>query len=938
MYIDSDNEAADENMKLSIELKEAKKTLKKNERKIQELNQLLSSHRQYTIYQENLYEMVRKQKAQQDVYMRLVVDNTPNVILVMDQSLTYIWGTPKSLRLLGVQTNSLKERRFCDIFSSIVLDEWIVETSQNLYQALQDGEEMHYRSHTTLAADGKSHYYETHVQPFKDEGGSVIGVMLLLNDVTDLQEALETAERSNQIKSNFLAKMSHEIRTPMNAIIGMTELVLRENVSENARSHTLDIKQAGANLMAIINDILDFSKIESEKLEILSTPYLFSSLVNDVVSIIRMRVIDKPLLFVTNIDPNIPNRLFGDDIRIRQILLNLLNNAYKYCNEGFLSLSIKGEPGEDGTVMLTFDISDSGIGIQEEDIDKLFHDFVQIDATRNRGVEGTGLGLTIAKSLCIAMDGDITVESEFGKGTTFTVTIPQRYEEGESFASLSNPKAFGVLLYEERAVYSDSILYTLERLGVRNALATNGDEFWEALQTAKYPYVFVSSHLYDEAGVTLMDWQRENSGKKGADGESTWPDVQLVLLSEVGKTTIDKRSVTSIDMPMHAASIVNLLEGGTEYKDYDENTEMFAPHFIAPSARVLVVDDINTNLKVVIGLLSPYQMKVDTCLSGEEAISLVRANEYDVVFMDHMMPCMDGVEATQRIRGLEASDERYKQLPVVALTANAISGVKEMFLQNGFHDFLPKPIEMVMLNTILEKWIPKHKQQPYEADERTAQLPAITIEGIDLNVSLRRLGGDFENFFAVLSMFHVDGYEKMNAMNEGLETGDASMYTTHVHALKSALASIGAMELSEKARLLEMAGLNENLEYIMNHNDDFVKSLVSLLHNISYFILKMKNSEYRDKATEQDPFLVQREAAHLRVALERMDMEAIDGSLLRLQKLPTNERISRLVESVSQNILLCEYDKAIAFLMEIHGISAPRESRFRSTPPRHIVS
>ena len=374
------------------------------------------------------------------------------------------------------------------------------------------------------------------------------------------------ANKANKAKTKFLAKMSHEIRTPMNAIVGMAELALRENMTSIVKEYIITVKQAGKNLLSIINDILDFSKIESGKLEIVPSYYLFSSLINDVVSIIKMKIADSGLHFDINIDNNIPNSLFGDETRIRQVLLNVLNNAVKYTKKGFISLSASGEIKE-GTVLLTMEVADSGIGIKPKDLKGLFDEFVQVD----KGFEGTGLGLAITKNLLTAMGGDISVKSEYGKGSTFTVKLPQKISSDELFDSIKNDN------------------------------------------------------------LTIK--------------------------------------------------------------------------FNAPNAKVLVVDDTDANLKVVKGLMQPYKMQVDLCTSGAEAIEMVKANSYDILFMDHMMPEMDGVEATKLIR------ETHTNLPIIALTANAVSGVREMFLANGFNDFLSKPIDTVELNVILEKWLPREKQE-----------------------------------------------------------------------------------------------------------------------------------------------------------------------------------------------------------------------------------
>jgi len=506
--------------------------------------------------------------------------------------------------------------------------------------------------------------------------------------INPLHKAMEELKASSKAKSDFLAKMSHEIRTPMNAVIGMAELALRENMPDIAREYIITIKQAGSNLLSLINDLLDFSKIESGKLEIIPSQYQFSSLIHDVVSIIKMRVVDSNISFVVNIDRNVPNSLFGDETRIRQVLLNVLNNAVKYTKKGFVSFSVNGKIDKD-TAFLTIDVADSGNGIKPEDIEKLFGEFVQIDLAAHKDVEGSGLGLMITKKLVNAMGGDISVQSEYGKGSKFTITLSQKIHSPEPLASIEKPEEKSVLVYEQNKIYVDSIVYTIDSLGVICHKAENDYDLREKLRTKDYAFLFVSYSLLINAKAIIKELESK---------------TQIVVLTEFGKVP-SGINLEILTMPAHTISIANILNGVSDRSSYSTNENASVAQFIAPEASVLIVDDISTNLKVAEGLMLPYKMNIDLRSSGAEAIDAVNEKSYDIVFMDHMMPKMDGIEATKIIR------EKHTELPIIALTANAVVGTKEMFLSNGFNDFLSKPIDTIKLNAILGKWIPKEKQE-----------------------------------------------------------------------------------------------------------------------------------------------------------------------------------------------------------------------------------
>ena len=772
--------------------------------------------------------------------------------------------------------------------------------------------------HIGVVAPVRAYYKDIY-----DEGVTIIilGVLLqftLCFVILRIAAGKMKADERSDRKSNFLANMSHEIRTPMNAIIGFAELALREDIPPAAYEHIFTIKQAGANLLSIINDILDFSKIESGKFEIVPGDYLFSSLLNDVVSVIKMRATYAKLRFVVNVDSNIPNALYGDEVRVRQVLLNLLSNAVKYTDKGFVSLAIDmlypddddddaGGGSKTDSVILKIEVTDSGKGIRDEDVNKLFKDFVQVDKEKNKGVEGTGLGLAIIKSILKAMGGKVTVASEYGKGSTFTVTLPQRFRDSGAHAAVEDKNGKNVLIYERRDLYANSIVRTIRKLGVNCAPVDGETVLDEKVASGSYNFIFTASALYDRTKNIL---QKHNSSAK------------VVLLTEFGDVIADK-NVTVLSMPAYSVTVANVLNGHSDSNHYGAKAESFT-RFIAPDARVLVVDDANTNLRVAEGLLSPYKMRVDTCRSGPDAIEAVRAEHYDIVFMDHMMPGMDGLEATRRIRSIRntamgRNADYYRKLPIIALTANAVAGAREMFLSEGFNDFISKPIDVSKLKNVIDKWMPQElRKSPAEmiasgenGGDDDIDVRKIRIDGVDVEKGLAMSGGKGTHYIRTITMFYEDGFEKIKEIRNCMEIGDMQLYATHVHGLKSASASIGAAAVSEEARALEAACKENNQIYINEHNAKFLMNLEALLHNIGKLLDDIEAMKKKTGGGHADTEVLKTELAKLKTAMDSFDSETIDGATNALIEYEQAEHFGESIKTILQNVLIGEYDEAI---------------------------
>jgi CheY-like chemotaxis protein/HPt (histidine-containing phosphotransfer) domain-containing protein len=574
----------------------------------------------------------------------------------------------------------------------------------------------------------------------------------------------------------------------------------------------------------------------------------------------------------------------------------------KYTKKGFVSFNVSGRVINERTVNLTIEVVDSGRGIRREDMKRLFGEFARFDLAENKGIEGTGLGLAITRNLVKAMGGEISVNSKYGEGSTFTVILPQKFRKRESLASVENPEKASILIYERRKIYSDSIIYAADNLGVCNTHVSTETEFHEEMSKRDYSFIFAEAALYEYVEKMCTEFVSA---------------ARIVLLKEFGEST-DEKNVSILTMPVFSVSVANVINGVPNNFSYNiDNYPLMM--FTAPAASVLIVDDIETNLKVAEGLLQPYNMQITTCLSGADAINTIKSEYFDLVFMDHMMPEMDGIETTARIRSLGIYDPKYLKMPIIALTANAVFGTKEMFLENGFNDFLSKPINTVKLEAILTKWIPKEKQFISEEEngkifvEKKQEMNYdIKISGVDINKGIAMTGGKVEYYLRTLSVFHQDGLDKIKEIKTCLEIGDLPLYVTHVHALKSASASIGASGLSEIARSLEIAGKSGNISFIESNNDRFLYELEILLNNIKHAMPIDVTTEGDESAESMNVESKKDDLQSLKEALNEMDTIAADKIINDLLSASHEATIKETLKQIEKHILMCDYEDAIS--------------------------
>ena len=659
-------------------------------------------------------------------------------------------------------------------------------------------------------------------------------------------ESIEEARRAERYKSDFLANMSHEIRTPMNAIIGMCELILREReLSDSVRENCFNIRASGRSLLSIINDILDFSKIESGNMELIKSEFNVASVLNDVINMSEARKQGKNLELLVSVQPDIPRSLIGDEVRIRQIMVNLMTNAIKFTERGSVTLSVSHEKQDYGCNLIV-SVADTGIGITEENIEKLFTSFRQVNTRKNRSVEGTGLGLAICKQLVRQMGGFISVKSEYGKGSEFRFVIPLMIADGRPFVSVKRPQE----VYAAACFGEGDIARRLTRafqkmggrLGVAIRYVDNAAQLRELCAEETFTHLFVSSGEYAADSAFFA---------------SLAGVTRVFVIRDRSETLPLPEGIKPVYKPFYVIPAVSALNNESIVLNLGERRGSDV-HFVAPKARVLIVDDNVINLKVSTGLMQPYGMQVVTAQSGAEAVAKVKSEHFDLVFMDHMMAGMDGVEATAIIR--ETEGEYYQNLPIVALTANAVNGAREMFMGAGFNDFLAKPIELSALDRVLRSYLPRQYMQPPvkayfgKYDRRvTGEKPEGEFPLLDTDKGLSYMGGDELAYREILSLYVESSEEKIPLLRELHAKKDAALYAIEVHALKSASLSIGSAGLSEAARELEAIARSGSLQGTDEKNSLLLAQYAEVAAAVRRYLELSAQPEQEDEPGENEP-------------------------------------------------------------------------------------
>jgi len=650
---------------------------------------------------------------------------------------------------------------------------------------------------------------------------------------------IKELEEINSRTEDFMTNVSHELRTPINAVTGITAVMLKNEEDAEKKKDILSIQRAGHRLFGQIEDILDYTEIDTGRIKVSEDNYMVSSIINDIIVGDKLMEKANGLELILDIDAGIPSVLLGDGRKIKKILRHLIDNAIKFTKKGAVYVRVYALRKTYG-INLCIKVSDTGIGIDEESLEKITERFFQSDGGRSRRNGGLGLGLPIVYGMVAAMEGFIQIESTVGSGTTVSVSIPQKIAEDSPGMSVANRAGLCLACYlrpekyevpEVRDYYNEMITHMICGLDISLHRVFNLDEMKELTSRYQLTHLFIGREEYEESKSYF---------------ESLDKSTEVVVVADDGFIPPQGSRVHILRKPFYGLSVINILNS-----EKKANVDAFAKErMICPDIRVLVVDDEPMNLMVAEGIFKEYQMEVSTAGSGIEAIDLCKKEDFDLIFLDHMMPDMDGVETLKQLHKIYADSGRVHT--IIAFTANAVSGAREMFLREGFDEFVSKPIEYLEMERVLKKVLPKssiefvdenygkkngpqktEKQNAGEGnfEERTAQegyskesdgITRLKNAGININAGIQYCKNDIEFYEDVLIKFAQNAAQKSEEINDFYLKKDFNNYQIRVHALKSSAKMVGADSLSEMARKAEEAAKNQNAEYIEEHHEEIL--------------------------------------------------------------------------------------------------------------------
>ncbi len=728
----------------------------------------------------------------------------------------------------------------------------------------------------------------------------------------ELATARKAADLANRAKSDFLANMSHEIRTPMNSIIGMSELALDSSKTPKQREYLKVIRSSARSLLGIINDILDFSKIEAGKLQLDATAFKLRDLLDEVTDIFRESISQKEIELILDVSLKTPTWLVGDPLRLRQVVINLINNAFKFTDEGEIILRVTVVSGTDSKVRLSFEFSDTGIGIPADKLDDLFEAFTQVDSSASRRYSGTGLGLAISQELVSMMGGEtIKVESELEKGSIFSFVLPFEVKEQKDKIKRHLPREIldlNILIVEDNRASQLMICRMLESFGIKS----------DVVETAeKALSILAGDHDF---GLVLMDWKLPGIDGLTASGEilktNTEKKIPVVLMSAFGREKEIRKSEQIglsgyLTKPIKQSDLLDVIMDSLGHFTKPEAGDV-APFAKSGSidAPILIVEDNKANQFVISELLSVAGYDVEIAENGKLGLEAVLKKEYGVVLMDVQMPEMDGFEATRRIR----KELGEKSLPIIAMTANALKGDKEKCLESGMDDYISKPVDRIELYSILKKWLAPDSE--YLTDQSTPEtvypttepLDFPTLPGIDVPGALQRLRVTWDEFKLFLLNFYESQDSMVQKFKNAVENLDRDAIRLYAHSFAGSGSNIGAYLLQEAAKTLERNAHQKDEEEICALFTHFVEELSLVNRSITAVVVKEKNDVIKTKSIEPSIYL---EACRKLIQpLSESDLSSISSIMESLVEYTVPEHLENDIDRLHRLINDYQYQEA----------------------------
>ena len=748
---------------------------------------------------------------------------------------------------------------------------------------------------------------------------------------------IKQLEESNRRTEDFMANVSHELRTPINAVTGISAIMLKYEEDPEKVNDLLSIQMAGNRLFNQIEDILDYTEIDAGSITISEENYMVTSIINDIVTEVRLMKRERPIDIVFDIDSAIPSVLIGDGRKLKRILKHLMDNAAKFTKKGGVYVRIYALRKSYG-INLCVQIRDTGVGIAEEEMGKIKEKFFQSNGGRNRGYGGLGLGLSIAHGMVTAMGGFIQIESTAGVGTTVSLSIPQKVADPSPCMSLDDPDALCVGVYirpekfenpDVRDYYNTMITHMVYGLGMTVHRVFTMDELKRLVSAYRLTHLFIGEEEYSEDPSYIDEVSKS---------------VKIMVTTYSDIVSPANPRLNYIRRPYYTLSVVNNLNS-LNSSDTDKYEER---NMICPGVKVLVVDDEPMNLMVAEGIFKAYQMDVTMAGSGMEAIEICKKDEFDLIFLDHMMPGMDGIETLKRLR--KTMMDTGKMHVLIAFTANVVSGAREMFLREGFNEFISKPIEELELKRLLRKVLPQNsivyvddskakepsantkadkpgltedaaadsvQDIPAEKDRDSGNeaLARLNEKGIVTENGLQYCRGDAEFYKELITKFVTDSGRKMTDIENSYKNEDMKNYQIMVHALKSSSKMVGADALSEMAKSLEFAAKEENTSYIKENHEGLMNKYKETVQDISDVLdLAAPDAQEEKKPADgielsRDEFLMH--LSELKKGLDTFETNSTEALLAEMNKFVyQGEPVSKLLDDIRQDVDDFEWESA----------------------------